>query len=622
MRRIPKPAYLLVSLALAGTAAAAGNNPPTRTSTAKAPATGDTTRRSAQRGIHYLANATAQWSQANKCYGCHVQAVTLEALSVGKHNQYDVPADKFGIIKNSILNDDGGARGPNGLYHGSFPKTARTFGSLALARHDQLVDDSLRDDLVRAARQLLAMQEQNGSVPGDHVSPPVTVGVMQSTYQAMQTWRQAYARTADTVWLTPIQKAERYVQTTSASWDGLKGSVAHQDINYALLGLMSANVSPSEETPARLIKHLRTAQNKDGGWSLNGGNSDAYATGQTVYALRVAGLGEQDRNVAQGINWLVSHQQQDGSWGASGSGKAEAMWAVLGMVSVDVMSLEVSGLQDGTRIQGNPTIKATAKDNQGGGAKAVSILVNDVKVADAAGNTITHTLDTSKLPKGAHVVDILGTNDKGQQSRRRYTVYVGDIFVTQVGSRFANGSTLVTYRSLTDAAEKGTVRTRIFALNGANGGAKGNTVFETTQAAQSGAMELTWNGAGKDGKALPKGRFLAELTYVDASGKERQTETTAFFQDTEEAQKENFAEVRGRLNLGGGRGAANTKVDLVDDDGRVVQSTVSTEAGEYRFKNVDQGKYKVRVQKDGYAPQAAPVEAKKAQEAAASMDLK
>ena len=52
-----------------------------------------------------------------------------------------------------------------------------------------------------------------------------------------------------------------------------------------------------------------------------------------------------------------------------------------------------------------------------------------------------------------------------------------------------------------------------------------------------------------------------------------------------------------------------------------VQSTVSTEQGNYRFKNVDTGKYKVRVRKDGYDAPEVPVMAAPAKAAEASSAL-
>src|SRR5207245_880312 len=112
------------------------------------------------------------------------------------------------------------------------------------------------------------------------------------------------------------------------------------------------------------------------------------------------------------------------------------------------------------------------------------------------------------------------------------------------------------------------------------------------------------------GKALPRGRYLAKLAFKDASGKVRQIESALFFQDSAAVQRERYAEVEGKLSLkGGGLGSANTVVELVDDQGRVVQSTHSTEQGNYRFKNVEGGAYRVRARKEGFESREANVSA-------------
>ena len=60
----------------------------------------------------------------------------------------------------------------------------------------------------------------------------------------------------------------------------------------------------------------------------------------------------------------------------------------------------------------------------------------------------------------------------------------------------------------------------------------------------------------------------------------------------------------------GGAGiSANTTVELVDKDGRVVQTVRSTAQGNYRFKSVAAGSYHVRAKKAGWAAQEAAVEA-------------
>jgi hypothetical protein len=81
--------------------------------------------------------------------------------------------------------------------------------------------------------------------------------------------------------------------------------------------------------------------------------ANAFATGQTVHALRSLGASDDDPAVARGTRWLVTHQAEDGGWSHGGSGKAEAMWAVFGLVSVDVMSLSLEGVRDGEHAGGH-----------------------------------------------------------------------------------------------------------------------------------------------------------------------------------------------------------------------------------------------------------------------------
>jgi len=56
-------------------------------------------------------------------------------------------------------------------------------------------------------------------------------------------------------------------------------------------------------------------QNKDGGWGqLRDLSSDAYATGQALYVLSLAGVRNDRPEVQRGIAFLVANQREDGSW--------------------------------------------------------------------------------------------------------------------------------------------------------------------------------------------------------------------------------------------------------------------------------------------------------------------
>ena len=97
-----------------------------------------------------------------------------------------------------------------------------------------------------------------------------------------------------------------------------------------------------------LVRRIRERQNADGGWSqAKGMASDAWATGQALYALAHAGVKADDPVIARGQAFLVRTQRADGSWpmtsrptkpGGEGSKSlipitgAGSSWAVLGLV--------------------------------------------------------------------------------------------------------------------------------------------------------------------------------------------------------------------------------------------------------------------------------------------------
>jgi N-acyl-D-amino-acid deacylase len=64
------------------------------------------------------------------------------------------------------------------------------------------------------------------------------------------------------------------------------------------------------------IQKLLAAQHMDGGWSqLDALPTDAYATGQSLYALNQSGqLPVTAAGYQKGINFLLKTQEADGSW--------------------------------------------------------------------------------------------------------------------------------------------------------------------------------------------------------------------------------------------------------------------------------------------------------------------
>ena len=87
-----------------------------------------------------------------------------------------------------------------------------------------------------------------------------------------------------------------------------------QDEVFQLLGLHWTGAPEAEVRKHR--DALLGLQREDGGWSqLAGMSSDAYATGQSLFALGTAGLRPlEDANYQRGVRYLLHTQLEDGSW--------------------------------------------------------------------------------------------------------------------------------------------------------------------------------------------------------------------------------------------------------------------------------------------------------------------
>ena len=81
-----------------------------------------------------------------------------------------------------------------------------------------------------------------------------------------------------------------------------------------LLGLYWSRTAAGFERTQ--VKALIQMQRPDGGWAPRAGfPSDAYATGEALYALNVAGgMSTSDPVFRGGLEYLLDTQHEDGSW--------------------------------------------------------------------------------------------------------------------------------------------------------------------------------------------------------------------------------------------------------------------------------------------------------------------
>jgi len=86
-----------------------------------------------------------------------------------------------------------------------------------------------------------------------------------------------------------------------------------QDEAFKLLGFVWSNEPASER--AAQMKRLLALQGADGGWAqLPTMASDAYATGEALYALQAGGVSNQSEAYRKGAAYLLRTQLEDGTW--------------------------------------------------------------------------------------------------------------------------------------------------------------------------------------------------------------------------------------------------------------------------------------------------------------------
>jgi squalene cyclase len=100
----------------------------------------------------------------------------------------------------------------------------------------------------------------------------------------------------------------------SVRWLASAKPITAEDRNMQLIGLKAAGRDTAGLQA--LAKRIVATQRADGGWSQRAElASDAYATGETLYALASTGLMSPRAAAFQkGVKYLLATQSADGSW--------------------------------------------------------------------------------------------------------------------------------------------------------------------------------------------------------------------------------------------------------------------------------------------------------------------
>jgi hypothetical protein len=177
------------------------------------------------------------------------------------------------------------------------PPIVVSYGLMGLAAANHPADETTE----AMARFLAGFQQPDGSWRTQVKRPPIESSDFTATALTIRAL-QVYGGNEE----KRIAKA--------AEWLAGAEPRTNEDRAMQLLGLAWAKAD--RRIIERQAEKLLAKQQPGGGWSqLDTPEADAYATGQTLYALHTAGvLRSKDDVYLKGLDYLLRTQLQDGSW--------------------------------------------------------------------------------------------------------------------------------------------------------------------------------------------------------------------------------------------------------------------------------------------------------------------
>jgi hypothetical protein len=271
-------------------------------------------RKAAERGLQFLRQDAARWRKERKCATCHHGTMTVWAMAEAKGRGYAVAAadlaDTAKWTKGRLLARIDLPRDTRpGWSMVNTPALYLALMAQSVPKQDAVSAGELR----RIAGHLLRHQEADGSwawssAPAQNRPPPFFASDEVATLLA-------YAALGPQVPADPKEKsAARDARAKAAAWLA-KARPSDTTQAAALRLLVKARAGGPAKALRPQVDQLLGRQNEDGGWGqLRGAPSDAYATGQALYALGVAGEKNDRAEVRRGVRFLVGTQKRDGSW--------------------------------------------------------------------------------------------------------------------------------------------------------------------------------------------------------------------------------------------------------------------------------------------------------------------
>jgi len=327
-------------------------------------------RQAVDRSLPFLEKEGTAWIQKRACMSCHTVTFMLWSHAEAQAKGIKVDPKKLASWTEWSLNDSMSQRtrlkltdpGLEALKGEAIP--AETLAKLAPLTKKPAVreGDFLRElakvlspeeiGLNQASLLKIASKEKGDGGGLDTMNQMLLAGVYggqaskESAFVAATRTRIVELQQVDGSWKpggqlgglgrSPAEATEVTTMWTVLSLSGAQEATVKAGIERALAFIRKAKPGKTHEglilralvekefgdaeLSRTLLKEVLAHQNSDGGWAwLQGGASDAFATGQVLYAASVSGSTDDDLAIKRAWTYLVETQGKDGSWTVSPS---------------------------------------------------------------------------------------------------------------------------------------------------------------------------------------------------------------------------------------------------------------------------------------------------------------
>jgi hypothetical protein len=348
-----------IILATAATAAIASETPAPTTQKVRA---------SVERSLPFIKKVGTDWMQERKCNSCHVVTFLVWSHSEAAAHGLDVDrkelddwrkwaladslADKYWFQLRpramATLKGEGMAESLLAKLKPLSGKTHQTQKEYLAALEKAIGTDDLgreKDRLIRLATlpnngggtdtlaQLLLGRAALGEDKATTDSYNVIRALLMEWQEPEGSWKAAgqipsmkwenekEMHDATTMWSILAVSAgdptnEAFVRSRERALETLRQSKPGVTMQTLALHMISAHKFGDPVRAEALRQELLGRQNADGGWAALRGNkaSDAFGTGQALYALGVLGRNGNDPSVRRALQFLLETQGSDGGW--------------------------------------------------------------------------------------------------------------------------------------------------------------------------------------------------------------------------------------------------------------------------------------------------------------------